>query len=83
MLYLSACVAPKVRAEVDDMAMLRLLTRGSRWLALVPEVVDQDELRNGQMKVLGALKELKERFYAITAPHRYQPQALRSLISTN
>jgi LysR family transcriptional activator of nhaA len=82
-LCVSAGVTPKVRAEVDDMAMLRLLTRDSGWLAMLPEVVVQDELRNGQLKVVGALKELKERFYAITAPHRYQPQALRSLISTN
>lgn len=79
------CVAvgatPRVRAEVDDMAMLRLLTRDSGWLALLPEVVVQDELRNGQLKVVGALRELKERFYAITAPHRYQPPALAALIT--
>ncbi|MDT7516293.1 LysR family transcriptional regulator [Rhodoferax mekongensis] len=79
----SVGASPKVRAEVDDMAMLRLLTRDSGWLALLPEVVVQDELRNGQLKVVGELKELKERFYAITAPHRYQPQALKALISTN
>ena len=36
---------PRISAEVDDMAMLRLLARDSGSLALVPEVVVQDELR--------------------------------------
>lgn len=72
---------PKIRAEVDDMAMLRLLTRDSGWLALLPEVVVQDELRSGQLKIVGVLEQLKENFYAITAPHRYQPEALKILIN--
>jgi LysR family transcriptional activator of nhaA len=72
---------PKIRAEVDDMAMLRLLTRDSGWLALLPEVVVQDELRNGQLRIVGILEQLKENFYAITAPHRYQPEALKILIN--
>lgn len=74
-------VVPRVRAEVDDMAMLRLLTRDSGWLALVPEVVVQDELRSGHLKTVGVLQELKEHFYAITAPNRYQPAALATLIA--
>ena len=77
----SAGVVPKVRAEVDDMAMLRLLTRDSGWLALLPEVVVQDELQSGQLRIVGVAKDLKENFYAITAPHRYQPQALTRIIA--
>jgi LysR family transcriptional activator of nhaA len=42
-----------MRAEVDDMAMLRLLARDSGWLALLPEVVVQDELRGGVLCVVG------------------------------
>jgi LysR family transcriptional activator of nhaA len=72
---------PKIRAEVDDMAMLRLLTRDSGWLALLPEVVVQDELRSGQLRIVGVLEQLTENFYAITAPHRYQPEALKILIN--
>jgi LysR family transcriptional regulator, transcriptional activator of nhaA len=68
----SAGVALNVRAEVDDMALLRLLTRDSGWFALLPEVVVQDELRNGQLKVFEELKELIERLYVISAPHRHK-----------
>ncbi|MBF0743792.1 LysR family transcriptional regulator, partial [Shigella flexneri] len=34
----SAGVAPRLRAEVDDMALLRLIARDSGWLALQSEV---------------------------------------------
>ena len=36
-------------AEVDDMAMLRLLARDSNAIALLPSIVVQDELRNGSL----------------------------------
>ncbi|WP_183379643.1 MULTISPECIES: LysR family transcriptional regulator [unclassified Herbaspirillum] len=79
----AAGVVPQVRAEVDDMAMLRLLARDSGWLALLPEVVVQDELQNGLLVMVGVATELKEHFYAITAPHRYRPAVLDQLIAAN
>jgi len=77
----SGGIVPKVRAEVDDMAMLRLVARDSGWIALLPEVVVQDELRNGLLCVVGVADDLKENFYAITAPHRFQPEILTQLIA--
>jgi len=73
-------VIPNLRAEVDDMAMLRLLARDSGWLALLPEVVVQDELQSGRLVVVGVSSELEEHFYAITVPHRYHPSVLNQLI---
>lgn len=73
-------VTPRVRAEVDDMAMLRLIARSSGWLSVLPEVVVQDELRVGSLVVVGESKELKERFYAITTPRRHRIDVLESLI---
>lgn len=77
----SAGIFPKVRAEVDDMAMLRLIARDSGWLVLVPEVVVQDELQNNRLVVAGASHDLKEHFYAITAPHRFHPAVLDLLLA--
>jgi LysR family transcriptional activator of nhaA len=77
----TASVVPLVRAEVDDMAMLRLIARDSGWLACLPEVVVQDELQTGRLVVVGVSSELNEHFYAITAPHRYRPQVLDALLS--
>jgi LysR family transcriptional activator of nhaA len=77
----TADVRPRIRAEVDDMAMLRLL----------PEVVVQDELKHGLLCVAGrseplrehfyAITALREHFYAITAPHRLRPEALDALLN--
>ncbi|MRD47508.1 LysR family transcriptional regulator [Caenimonas koreensis DSM 17982] len=76
----SAGVTPRLRAEVDDMAMLRLIARDSGWLAVLPEVVVQDELRAGVLVKVGQSTALQERFYAITTPHRHRIEALEALM---
>ena len=77
----SAAVVPRLRAEVDDMAMLRLIARDSGWLALVPEVVVQDELRAGTLVKVGQSDQFSEHFYAITAPRRRRIDALERLLA--
>jgi LysR family transcriptional activator of nhaA len=67
-------------AEVDDMAMLRLLARDSRCIAVLPEVVVQDELSSGRLVKYCELPGLFENFYAITAQRQFQSQALRALL---
>jgi LysR family transcriptional activator of nhaA len=76
----SAGVSPRLRAEVDDMAMLRLIARDSGWLAVLPEVVVQDELKSGVLVTVGQSNELQERFYAITTPRRHRIEMLETLI---
>lgn len=76
----SAGIKPRIRAEVDDMAMLRLIARDSGWLTLLPEVVVQDELRAGDLRVVGASEQLRENFYAVTAPHRGRIDMLEQLL---
>lgn len=77
----SAGVSPRIRAEVDDMAMLRLIARDSGWLTVLPEVVVQDELRAGLLVTVGQSTELKENFYAITTPQRYRVERLERLLA--
>lgn len=67
-------------AEVDDMAMLRLLARDSGGLSVVPEVVVQDELQSGKLKKYFVLKDVAERFYAITAKRHFELVALKTLL---
>ena len=67
-------------AEVDDMAMLRLLARDSGGLTVVPEVVVQDELQSGKLKKYFVLKNVAERFYAITAKRHFELVALKTLL---
>jgi LysR family transcriptional activator of nhaA len=68
-------VRPVIAAEVDDMAMLRLLARESGTMALVPRVVVLDELDSGVLVERHRFPEIREGFYAIT-PSRKFPNAL-------
>ena len=79
----TAGVSPRLRAEVDDMAMLRLIARDSGWLAVLPEVVVQDELRTGLLVTVGQSAALQEHFYAITTPHRHRIDVLAQLLAGN
>jgi len=67
-------------AEVEDMAMLRLLARDSGGLAVVPEVVVQDELLSGRLQKYCVLENVVERFYAVTAKRHFELVALKTLL---
>jgi LysR family transcriptional activator of nhaA len=67
-------------AEVDDMAMLRLVARDSGALAVVPQVVVQDELRSGALAKYCVIEGIAEHFYAITAKRQFEFLTLTTLM---
>jgi LysR family transcriptional regulator, transcriptional activator of nhaA len=70
----------RLRAEVDDMALLRLLARDSDSVALLPTVVVQDELRSGRLVEYGVVPNLHENFYAISVQRHFEPPLLKALL---
>ncbi len=70
----------RLRAEVDDMALLRLLARDSDSVALLPTVVVQDELRSGRLVEYAVVPDLHENFYAISVQRHFEPPLLKSLL---
>ncbi len=68
-------VRPKIVAEVDDMAMLRLVTRLHEGLAVIPPIVVKDELASGHLVEHRQLPSLVDAFVAITT-HRRSPHPL-------
>ncbi|HAP78444.1 MAG TPA: LysR family transcriptional regulator [Acidimicrobiaceae bacterium] len=72
---------PRVRAEVDDMALLRLLARDSGSVALMPTVVAQDELRTGRLVELAVVPDLYENFYGVTVQRRFEPPLVAELLA--
>lgn len=70
-----------VKAEVDDMALLRLLARDAGGIALVPSVVVRDELKSGVLVEHAVVPDLFENFYAITVPRHFAPPLLRELLA--
>lgn len=73
-------IAVQVFAEVDDMAMLRLLARSADCVALVPPVVVRDELSSGVLSECCVVPDLYEEFYAITSERRYPHPLLAGLL---
>ncbi|OYY68863.1 LysR family transcriptional regulator [Sphingomonas sp. 28-63-12] len=73
-------VRPQIAAEVDDMAMMRLLVREGMALAVLPPIVVRDELASGALVEADALPGLVETFYAVTVDRRFPNPIVRSLL---
>ena len=74
-------VRPNIAAEVDDMAMLRLVAREGIGLAVVPPIVVKDELDHGELVEIAQLPGLDETFFAITPSRRFPNPLIKELIA--
>ena len=72
-------ITPTILAEVDDMAMVRLLARQDVGVALAPLVVVQDEIAAGLLMQAPGDLGIVENFYAITAARNFPHPALERL----
>ena len=75
-----AGIRPVIAAEVDDMAMVRVLAIHIKAAALVPKVVVQDELKRRVLVERYRFSTLKERFYAITPSRTFPNPLVKELI---
>ncbi|MEL6607618.1 MAG: LysR family transcriptional regulator [Pseudomonadota bacterium] len=73
-------VTPTILAEVDDMAMVRLLTREDAGVALAPAVVLADEIASGRIVTAPFDLGVRERFYAITKRRSFPHPVLADLL---
>lgn len=77
-----AGVRPQIVAEVDDMAMLRLLARECDALTLLPPVVVRDELRARTLVERCRVPQIEEGFYAISPSRRFPNPLVREILRT-
>ncbi|NBC88569.1 MAG: LysR family transcriptional regulator [Alphaproteobacteria bacterium] len=73
-------VRPQIAAEVDDMAMMRLMAREGIGLAVVPPIVVKDELANKRLLEAAELPGISETFYAVTLARRFPNPLVRELL---
>ena len=73
-------VTPQIAAEVDDMAMMRLLAREGIGLAVLPPIVVRDELASGSLVECAKLPNLTEPFYGVTVERRFPNPLLADLL---
>ena len=73
-------IEPVIAAEVDDMAMMRLLAREDLGLAVIPPIVVRNELASGLLKECDHDIGLTESFYAVTVNRKFPNQLLQGLL---
>ena len=76
-------VRPHIVAEVDDMAMLRLVARERSGLAVIPPIVVKDELDSGRLVEVARLPDLIEAFYAITLRRRFPNPLIKAVLPSS
>ncbi|WP_421836788.1 LysR family transcriptional regulator [Novosphingobium sp.] len=71
---------PQIAAEVDDMAMMRLMVREGHALGVLPAIVVRDELGAGTLVEAEGLPGIAETFLAVTTRRRFPNPVVRQLI---
>ncbi|WP_075292841.1 LysR family transcriptional regulator [Pararhizobium arenae] len=74
-------VKPVIVAEVDDMAMLRLMAREGIGIAPLPPIVVRDELFANALVEVVPLPGIRESFVALTVKRQFPNRAVKELIS--
>ena len=73
---------PQIAAEVDDMAMMRLLAREGAGLAVLPPIVVKDELAAGTLVEFNRLPGIAEQFLAVTVKRRFANLLVATLLTS-
>jgi LysR family transcriptional activator of nhaA len=73
-------IAVNIAAEVDDMAMIRLLAREDAGIAVIPPIVVRDELADGRLVEAYRLPGIAEQFLAITLDRRFPNPLIGELL---
>jgi LysR family transcriptional activator of nhaA len=72
---------PQIAAEIDDMAMMRLMAREGAGLAVLPTIVVKDELASGVLVEFERLPEITELFLAVTVKRRFPKPVVAQLVA--
>jgi len=73
-------ISPRILADVDDMAMVRLLARENVGIAIAPSVVVRDEVDAGLIAPAPFDLRIKESFYAVTIRRNFPHPLLEDLL---
>jgi LysR family transcriptional activator of nhaA len=63
-------IRPRVVAEFDDAALMKVLAVDGRGFAPIPTVVADEAISRYELRKVGSTQECKEQFYAITVERR-------------
>jgi LysR family transcriptional activator of nhaA len=70
-----------IKAEVNDMTMLRLIARERVGLTVVPPIVVKDELEEGALREIREIPDIRETFYALVLKRKFPNPLLKRLLT--
>ena len=74
-------VTPKVVAEVDDSALLKIFGQTGRGIFCVATAVEQDVLSQFDVAVIGRVDYISDRYYAILPERKFKHPAVDSVLT--
>lgn len=74
-------IRPRIIAEFDDAALLQTFARAGHGLFAAPTVVAAELGRAGDVRPVGTIADLRERFYAISVERRLKHPAVVAICS--
>lgn len=74
-------IQPKIVAEIDDTALLRLFITGGSGVGVIPSIGVFREIQNGEVKILGHLPGISETFFLFGKRKIFDAFELGKLIS--
>lgn len=72
-------VRPRIVAEVDDSSLAQLLAAHGRGVIAGPSVMAADARRLYDLRVVGSIPAVKQRFYGVSAPRRAAHPVIASI----
>lgn len=77
--FQSLGIAPRIVAEFEDAALMKVMASDGRGFIPVPSVVAQEAVGRFALRVIGATDKCREQFFAITADRRIHHPAVAAL----
>lgn len=73
-------ISPKIQAEIEDSALLKTFGSGGAGLFVAPTAVESEIQRQYDVEVIGRIKAVRERFYAITVRRKLKHPAVTAIL---
>jgi LysR family transcriptional activator of nhaA len=72
-------IAPRIVAEFEDAALMKVMASDGRGFIPVPSVVAQEAVDRFSLRTIGTTEKCRDQFFAITAERRIQHPAVAAL----
>ena len=78
----STAVRPVVAGEFEDSALMKMFGEGGRAVFPAPTAIEKDVCRRYRVAVVGRAKNVRERYYAISAERRVKHPSVLAITAT-